>query len=180
VILLRGRLLGLALAGIFAVFVVRLAASGPFEYFSTTTRADAILVGCVMALTRLRWATWIAAVGVAALFAVTLLNTNHDIGITVAMLATAAIIGGRLESLGKLAPIGLRAYSLYLWNWPMTILFGPFGAVAPLLTVLMGEVSFRLLEAPVLHRGPRARRAMGTSAVAPTPTSAVAPMPTSD
>jgi peptidoglycan/LPS O-acetylase OafA/YrhL len=49
--------------------------------------------------------------------------------------------------------MGLRAYSLYLWNWPLTILFGTIGVVAPLLTILVGELSFRLFEAPVLRRG---------------------------
>ena len=83
----------------------------------------------------------------------TLLNPVHDITIPVAMVATAAVIGGRWVALGVLAPIGLRAYSLYLWNWPMTLLFGSIGALAPLLTILVGEISYRLLEAPVLHRG---------------------------
>jgi len=152
-ILLRGRVLTLAIVGIVAATVIRLVATGPLEYFSTITRADAILLGCVVALTRPRWPTVIAAFGLFALVAIALLNPDHDIAIPAAMLATAAVIAGRLEPLGRLAPIGLRAYSLYLWNWPMTLLFGSIGAVAPLMTLLVGEASFRLLEAPVLRRG---------------------------
>jgi peptidoglycan/LPS O-acetylase OafA/YrhL len=152
-ILLRGRVLTLAIVGIVAATVIRLVATGPLEYFSTITRADAILLGCVVALTRPRWPAVIAALGLFGLVGVALLNPDHDIAIPAAMLATAAVIAGRLEPLGRLAPIGLRAYSLYLWNWPMTLLFGSIGAVAPLMTILVGEASFRLLEAPVLRRG---------------------------
>ncbi len=64
------------------------------------------------------------------------------------------MVGSELPSLSRLAPIGLRADGLYLWTWPMTILFGAPGAVAPLMTVVAAEISYRLLEAPVLHRGP--------------------------
>jgi peptidoglycan/LPS O-acetylase OafA/YrhL len=154
-ILFRGRLLTVAVAGIVAASVIRLVSTGPLEYFSTITRADAILVGCVMALTRPRWPTSIAAAGLVVLVAVAMLipPPDHDVAIPAAMLATAAVIGGRLEPLGRLAPVGLRAYSLYLWNWPMTILFGSTAPIALLLTILAGEVSFRLLEAPVLRRG---------------------------
>jgi peptidoglycan/LPS O-acetylase OafA/YrhL len=167
VILLRARLLTVAVAGILAASVLRVVATGPLEYFSTITRADAILVGCVLALTRPRWPTWVAAAGLVALVAVALLNPVHDVAIPAAMLATAGVIGGRLASLGRLAPIGLRAYSLYLWNWPMTILFGAIGAVAPLLTILVGEVSFRLFEAPVLRRGRQRGRMPEPTPVAP-------------
>ena len=45
----------------------------------------------------------------------------------------------------------MRAYSLYLWNWPMTILLGP-GMLAAGLTFAVGEVSFRLLERPFMRR----------------------------
>jgi len=139
--------------GIVVASAIRLVATGPLEYFSTVTRADAILVGCVVALVRPRWPSSVAVAGVVALVIVALLDPVHDIAIPVAMVATAAVIGGRFEPLGVLAPLGLRAYSLYLWNWPMTLLFGSIGAIAPLLTFVVGEISYRLLEAPVLHRG---------------------------
>lgn len=162
VILLRGRLLAFAIVGIVAVLVARTGAGG-LDYFSTFMRADALLVGCVLALLQPAWTRWFAVAGIASLVAITLLNTGHNVGIPVAIVGTAAIIGGHLAPLGALAPIGLRAYSLYLWNWPMTILFGSFGPIAPVMTVLVGEASFRLLEAPVLHRGPRSQRALVTA-----------------
>jgi peptidoglycan/LPS O-acetylase OafA/YrhL len=154
-ILLRGRMVAVALVGILAASVLRLVATGDFEYFSTFTRADAILLGCVVAVARPRVPAMAAVLGVAMMVAVTLIDPVHDIAIPATMIATVAVIAGRFEALGVLAPIGLRAYSLYLWNYPMYLLFGAIGAVAPLMTFLVGEISYRLLEARWIHRGGR-------------------------
>jgi peptidoglycan/LPS O-acetylase OafA/YrhL len=160
-ILARRRAVQLAIAGIVVGSLIRIVATGLFEYFSTITRADAILVGCVFAIRQPRLPSGSGVVGLVVLVGVSLLNPSHDIAIPVAMAATAAVIGDRVSLLDGLAPLGLRAYSLYLWNWPMTLLFGSIGPLAPALTVLIGEVSFRLLEAPVLKgrgRGGREQR----------------------
>jgi peptidoglycan/LPS O-acetylase OafA/YrhL len=151
----RGRVLQIAIAGVVIGSAIRLATAGDFEYFATVTRADAILVGCILAIAKPRWPAGVGLAGVIVLVVASLLNPVHDIAIPAAMIATAAVIGGPLEPLGVLAPIGLRAYSLYLWNWPMTLMFGTVGAIAPLLTVVVSEISYRLLEKPVLHRGGR-------------------------
>jgi peptidoglycan/LPS O-acetylase OafA/YrhL len=155
------RALGLALVVGAVAIVVRLVASGFFEYFSTVTRIDAILLGCVVALARPRWPAWTAAAGVLGLMLAGLVYApeQHGLAILTAMVATTAVIAGRLEPLGRLAPVGLRAYSLYLWNTPMTLLFAGAGLVAPVLTILVGEISYRLLEVPVLRRGGARRRA---------------------
>jgi peptidoglycan/LPS O-acetylase OafA/YrhL len=155
IVLLRGRILYVALAGIIGGTVIRFVATGPLEYFSTITRADAILVGCLLALTAIELPRWTGAVALATLVGIAAINADHDLTIGIAMIATAIVIVARVEVLGFLAPIGRRAYSLYLWNWPMTLLFGSMGPLAPLLTVLAAEVSYRLLEAPVMHRGGR-------------------------
>jgi peptidoglycan/LPS O-acetylase OafA/YrhL len=165
-ILARARVLTLAIVGIVAASALRFVATGPLEYFSTVTRADAILVGCVVAMMRPRWHPGVALVGVMGLVVVALANPVHDVAIPATMVATVAVIGGRWEPLGVLAPIGLRAYSLYLWNWPMTLLFGSIGVLGPVMTILFAEVSYRLLEAPVLHRGGHRRT---TSLVTATP-----------
>jgi peptidoglycan/LPS O-acetylase OafA/YrhL len=170
IVLLRGRLLTVAVVGIVVASTVRIVATGPFEYFSTVTRADAILVGAVVALVRPRWHPGIAIAGLVGLVAVALIDPVHDLAIPAAMIATVAVIGGRFEPLGVLAPIGLRAYSLYLWNWPMTLLFGAIGPLAPLMTIVVGEISYRLLEAPVLRRsGNRERPASAPPRAAPEP-----------
>ena len=159
-----GWLIAVTVAGIVAGTVARFVTTGTMEYFSTFTRADAILLGCLMALTGVRWPAFVGVAGLVALVAVGLWipAEYHDAAILASMLAAAAVIGGEWKPLGRLAPMGLRAYSLYLWNWPMTILFGSLWIVAPLMTVVVGELSFRLLEAPVLGR-----RGRGAAAPAP-------------
>ena len=154
-ILLRGRMVAVAVVGIVAASALRIVATGDFEYFSTITRADAILLGCVVAVARPRVPSAVAMLGLVTMIAVALIDPVHDIAILATMIATVAIIAGRFEPLGILAPIGLRAYSLYLWNYPMYLLFGGIGVLAPVLTFLVGEISYRLLEAPWIHRGGR-------------------------
>jgi peptidoglycan/LPS O-acetylase OafA/YrhL len=135
--------------------LIRFASTGLFEYFSTFTRADAILLGCLIALSGVRLPAWTAGVGLAGLIAVAFLVApeNHALAIPLSMLAAAGVICGEFRPLARLAPAGLRAYSLYLWNWPMVLLFGAIPGLAVLLTILVGELSFRLFEAPVLRRG---------------------------
>jgi peptidoglycan/LPS O-acetylase OafA/YrhL len=157
IVFLRGRVVTLAIVGILVGTAIRFVATGPFEYFSTITRADAILLGALLALTDVRVPRWAGVLALGSLVAIAALNRDHDPTIGAAMVATAVIITARVEWLGILAPIGRRAYSLYLWNWPMTLLFGSLGPVAPILTILVAEISYRLLEAPVIHRGPSRR-----------------------
>jgi peptidoglycan/LPS O-acetylase OafA/YrhL len=149
------RALPIALAAIAIGVIARLATSGLFEYFSTITRVDALALGCVIALLRPRWPAWVAAAGAIALpvSGMVLAPEAHDLAIPVAMLATTAVIGGEYRPLARLAPLGLRAYSLYLWNTPMTLLFGSVAFLGPLMTFLVAELSYRLLEVPVLRRG---------------------------
>ncbi len=173
------RALWVALAVIAIAFVARFATSGYVEYFSTITRVDAILVGCVVAFAQPKWPTWVAGIGVVALLLTTVVfaPSQQDVAIPVAIVATTLVIGGRFEPLGRLAPGGLRAYSLYLWNTPMTLLFGAGAFVAPVMTIAFGELSYRLLERPVLRRG-GARRRMAEAAPAPPAIATVAMEPT--
>jgi peptidoglycan/LPS O-acetylase OafA/YrhL len=150
-ILARRRIVPVILAGIVVGTVLRLIAGGTFEYFATPTRFDALLVGCLLAVIGSRWSSTVGFAGFALLVLVAFAPLSHDLAITVAMVATLLMIGGRVRFLEPLAPVGLRAYSLYLWNWPATLLFGP-GIVAPLVTVAVAEISYRLLEKPFLRR----------------------------
>jgi peptidoglycan/LPS O-acetylase OafA/YrhL len=135
--------------------VVRTISTGDFEYFSTVTRGDAILLGCLLALTEVRVARWLSALGCVSLVALAYLNLNHDLSISLAMIAASVVIVGRWEPLGALAAIGRRSYALYLWDWPMTILFGPAGA---LLTFAIAELSYRAVERPIARRRQRQPR----------------------
>ena len=151
-------LIAVTLVAIVAMSLARLVATGTTEYFSTFTRADAILLGCLLALSGVRWPAPVAVAGLVALLAVTLLMplADHDAAILLSMLAAAAVIGGEWRPLGRLAPMGIRAYSLYLWNWPMTLLFGSVAILAP----LMDCCCRRGLVPPA--RGPRARTPSAT------------------
>ena len=59
----------------------------------------------------------------------------------------------------------------------MTLLFGAGAFVAPVMTIAFGELSYRLLERPVLRRG-GARRRMPEAAPAPPAIATVAMEPT--
>ncbi len=115
------------IAAVLIVFItlIRIPATGPFEYFSTVTRGDAVLVGCVLAIARVRLPTWSSGVGVGAILILAFLDLPHDIAIPLVILAAAAVVCSGSRRLGVLAPIGKRAYGLYLWNWPLAILLGP-------------------------------------------------------
>jgi peptidoglycan/LPS O-acetylase OafA/YrhL len=154
-ILFRGRVVPLAIGGIVAMTALRIVSDGVFEYFSTITRADAVLVGCVVAFWRPRWPSWVGLAGLGVLVVLTPLFPEHDIALPLSMAATVAIIASPIPQLGFLAAAGRRAYSLYLWNWPMTLLFGERSIVAVAMTILVAEISYRLLEAPVMRRGGR-------------------------
>jgi len=178
-IVLWRRALWVAIGLIGVAIVARTFASGYFEYFSTITRMDAILLGCVLAFARPRVPSWVGVAGVVGLIltSVMLATDQHDVAIPAAMIATAAVIASPVAPLGRLAPVGLRAYSLYLWNTPMSLIFGPAGWIAPAMTVAIGELSFRLFERPVLRRGgaraPISARPEASAVVEPVRLSAV-------
>ena len=145
----RALLIALALAA--ASALARVGADGPWEYFSTVTRADAILVGSALALFAARAALppVVAVLGLVGLVIASLSDLNHDMVIPLAIVSAAAVITSRLPALGRVAPVGRRAYSLYLWNWPLTLLFGP---IAFLLTIPIAELSYRVAERPFMRR----------------------------
>lgn len=110
-------------------------------YLSTPTNAAVIMVGALIAL---RSVTIPARYGYLGL-ALILLGGSAD-----AVLATAVgagiVIASGVGVLSPLAPIGRRAYGLYLWHWPLTVLFGPPGLA---LTFVVAEISYRWLETPI-------------------------------
>jgi peptidoglycan/LPS O-acetylase OafA/YrhL/lysophospholipase L1-like esterase len=155
----RALVVALALAGGSAL--TRLAAEGSFEYFSTLTRADAILVGSALALLgRAALPPVATVVGILALVAISFSDLSHDAAIALSIVAASGVVLSRLPALGWLAPIGRRAYSLYLWNWPLTLLFGPAGFF---LTIPVAEVSYRIAERPFMRARPPMTRTVSTN-----------------
>ena len=155
--------------------VARAVAEGAFEYFSTLTRADAILVGSALALAGRAALPPVAAVlGLTGLVVISLTGVSHDLAIAASIVSASAVVTSRLPSLGRLAPIGQRAYSLYLWNWPLTLLFGPLGFF---LTIPVAEVSYRVAERPFMRtrRGPVASTPVRVRIPRPQPRTRVRP-----
>jgi peptidoglycan/LPS O-acetylase OafA/YrhL len=142
----RRQLIWIAILGIALGSAIRTLAGGDFEYFSTVTRGDAILVGCLVALFAVRLPTWASPMGIAMLMAVACLNLDHDVSIPLSMVAGALVVTSKWGPLGFLASVGRRSYGLYLWNYPMQLFFGPLGIP---MTFAAAELSYRLIELPI-------------------------------
>ena len=153
------RLVPIALAGIGAGLAIRTFTSSELDgYFSTFARMDGLLLGCLAAVLNLRASRIVGWAGLAILAVAALSPAAPHHLPTIAELGAVLIIVSNLP-LGWLAPMGKRAYSLYLWNWPMTILFGPLGILP---TFIAAELSYRLVERPFMERSvlPRGGRTL--------------------
>jgi peptidoglycan/LPS O-acetylase OafA/YrhL len=151
-----------------------------FVYRRFETRADALLVGALIAVlyarTRLPSQStrrWVAVVGALAL-AVAIGRARPDAsvmywgGFTAIGLSVAAILSVTLERQSRLAAalswppirsVGLASYSIYLWHLPVfiwsvrTIHAGVARVVLALsVTALMSTLSYWLLERPYMSR----------------------------
>jgi peptidoglycan/LPS O-acetylase OafA/YrhL len=142
----RRWLIWVAVGGIILGSVMRTVSGGDFEYFSTLTRGDAILVGCLGAMLAIRLPAWASPLGIGLLIAVAWMNVDHDVSIPLAMAGGLLVVSSNWAPLGVLASIGRRSYGLYLWNYPMQIFFGPLGIP---MTFAAAELSYRLIELPV-------------------------------
>jgi peptidoglycan/LPS O-acetylase OafA/YrhL len=149
-------------------------------YFSTQTRADTLLAGCLLALllsngylrgrstTVLRWLLPLSFVYVmySLIFAYHRSPFIYKGGYTIFALATAIVLWGILErrflcpvlESKTLIWVGRRSYGLYLWHWPIFIAaLDHFdhakiaGPVALPLTFLAASASYRWVELPFLR-----------------------------
>ena len=118
-------------------------ATGTLEYFSTVTRGDAILVGCLLAMRPVRIPHSFGFLALAALIILAFVDWSHDITIPLVISASAIVITSEVGVLSVLAPVGRRAYALYLWDWPLTILLGSVGG---LVAIPAATLSYRLVE----------------------------------
>ena len=150
-LVLGRRAWAVAVVGIGIAFVARAGAEGMTIYFSTLTRMDALFVGCLLALIPGRLPRALAPVGLTAIVLAGMLGgvLASSVVMPMATLGAALVIRAPWPPLARLAPLGRRAYGIYLWSWPLTILVGP---LAVPLTFVCAELSYRLVEHPILAR----------------------------
>jgi len=120
------------------------ALGGTFAYFGTVTNMGSILIGSSLALRRLELPAWAGPAG-AGVIAIGCAMAAAP----VVALGAAAVIAARWTPLRRLGAIGRRAYSLYIWNWPLLLLLGPIPSLPALF--LVAEISYRFVERPIIR-----------------------------
>lgn len=139
-----------AITAIVVALIVRAGSSDLFGYYSTIGRLDGLAVGCVLAIAGIRLPRWIGVVGIAIVL-VAAFGPGSLSFLTSVAIAGAALIVVSDAPIGWLAPLGRRAYSLYLWDLPIAMLFG-FAPAATVLVFATAEASYRFVERPFLNR----------------------------
>jgi peptidoglycan/LPS O-acetylase OafA/YrhL len=153
------------------------------NYLSTPTRAFGLLVGAAAAFT---WQPWrrdmpvsgaaidraapVAAVLLGGAFVVARLTDSAmypwglggvsllSLGLVAAAVHPDAVRTRRMLGAPALAAVGRRSYGLYLWHWPVLVLFeatqGSWAryVVAMTVSVAFAEVCYRWIEAPFRER----------------------------
>jgi peptidoglycan/LPS O-acetylase OafA/YrhL len=178
-------MLGLLLVGLVGSVALRAAlmAGGASIYRvsnGSDTRAEALLLGCILALLVTRgvrlpgWTAAVAMVGLcAAVVTVGYTAPGLTIGLTIATVLAAVAVAGALEtprwlSWSPLRRVGRVSYGVYLWHWPVIYLFGVPASVLPdvvriplliAASLAIAEGSYRLIESPFLRLKDRGLRA---------------------
>ena len=153
---LRAPIPAILAAAIIAVVAVRFAvvlAPGGTEY-RTTLRADALLVGCLLALVTVRPRTALllpAAAGLIALSVIRWPDAAQAAGYTIAAACSAVVVAWAARSTltqPLLEHLGRISYGLYLWHLPVFAVVGS-GVAGIATTLVVGELSFRIVESPL-------------------------------
>lgn len=149
-------------------------------YYGSDMRADALLIGCALAVAAYYWGlpAWLGhgavPAGLALLAAVGFVARQdgwlYDGGLTLVALAAAALIAAvvaapqspaaRLLSLAPLRGLGRISYGLYLWHWPIYLILSPGRLGLPWLptqlvragvSIAVAVGSYLLIERPFLQ-----------------------------
>jgi peptidoglycan/LPS O-acetylase OafA/YrhL len=151
----RRSALMLCAAGIVAAVALRSLTPEAFAAHASVTRIDGLLAGCAIALLRIRWHWLLGVAGMVILgeaaYGANLtpdlfraFGPNVPAATLLAVIGATLIVGSSVHALGTLAPVGKRAYGIYLWSWPLTLLVGGLAAIP--LTLIAAELSYGLVE----------------------------------
>lgn len=183
-------------AGTAAAVITGALISSELAYLATFTRAAELLVGAGLALVLARWAPpsrsrLLDAAGIGGLavvlvaFSVVPLDWPQlfvggllVFALVVAVVITSAVSGGVVARLLGAAPLvwlGQRSYGVYLYHWPLYLVFDERGWStwwAILLTLALAELSYLVVEQPI--RRARVLTAAQARAAVPTAIALVA------
>ena len=170
-----GLVLGAVTAASFGWALHKTASDPAAAYFVTPARAWEFGLGGLLALapalkpSRALSAAGLAAIALAA-FAFDAGTAFPGVAALLPVLGAAAVIAARSLSFRPLDALGDISYSVYLWHWPLIVLWPGAGAVLLALTLLAGYASKVVVEDPVRRARPRrtltfAGAAAGTAAV---------------
>jgi peptidoglycan/LPS O-acetylase OafA/YrhL len=67
-----------------------------------------------------------------------------------AVIGSCLMVASERSALKPLAWVGRRAYSIYLWSWPLVLMLG--GPLALVPTLAAAEISYRFIELPMIAR----------------------------
>ncbi len=156
-----------------------------FMYLSTLTRSSGLLIGAAAAFVWRPWRSAAAsrvpsrpldlAMGIAlglliCCFIAARLTAGYmypwllTLVSVLSVVAVAIVVhpgargARRLLSLRPLVEIGKRSYGLYLWHWPVLVIFGATKASLPkflgamLVAIVLSEACYRYVETPVRQR----------------------------
>ena len=168
VIARRRLLVALLIVGIGVSAALRLGPITDIErfwwlYHHTFTRADALLVGCLLALVPFRPSLPTTLLGVATLVFLVVLPTDQGTFASLLLLPTA-IAGGivviskpRWLGVAPLVAVGRISYGLYLWHFPLAMLLPAWAAFVG--TFVLATLSYRFVELPIRRAAAKWRAA---------------------
>jgi peptidoglycan/LPS O-acetylase OafA/YrhL len=171
-------ILGVLVAGSFALSVFETARSAPWAYFGPHTRAWELGAGALLALAASRLRRVPAVLGWAGLAAILAAAITYDdataypgwhaavpVAGALALIAAAGRGGvGKLLGVRPMQTIGRLSYGWYLWHWPVLTLVPvssvPLRALLAVGALGLAWLTHRFVESPTRHRSALRKRGL--------------------